>query len=72
MCKCRPEVRTPFCGKGDCKWPDQKHQEGQRAPEGLLVKTSGIPVVVCSWVKEPTLLVPEGSDLIEQFKKSKP
>lgn len=21
MCKCTPIVKTPFCGKGDCKWP---------------------------------------------------
>lgn len=21
MCKCTPEIRTPFCGKGDCVWP---------------------------------------------------
>jgi len=24
MCKCTPEVRTPFCGKGDCTWPHKK------------------------------------------------
>ena len=22
MCKCTPEVRTPYCGKGDCLWPE--------------------------------------------------
>ena len=21
MCKCTPEIRTPFCGRGDCLWP---------------------------------------------------
>lgn len=21
MCKCTPEVRTPFCGKRGCEWP---------------------------------------------------
>lgn len=21
MCRCTPEIRTPFCGKGDCVWP---------------------------------------------------
>lgn len=30
MCKCRPEIRTPFCGVGDCVWPDKK--------EGLIMK----------------------------------
>lgn len=22
MCKCTPEIKTPFCGKGDCVWPE--------------------------------------------------
>ena len=22
MCKCTPEIRTPYCGKGDCQWPE--------------------------------------------------
>lgn len=21
MCKCTPEIRTPYCGKLDCTWP---------------------------------------------------
>lgn len=21
MCRCTPELRTPFCGRGDCQWP---------------------------------------------------
>lgn len=24
MCKCTPEIRTPFCGKPGCQWPKQK------------------------------------------------
>lgn len=23
MCQCTPEIRTPFCGKGKCKWPEK-------------------------------------------------
>lgn len=23
MCKCTPEIRTPFCGKPGCEWPEQ-------------------------------------------------
>jgi hypothetical protein len=23
MCKCTPELRTPFCGKPGCEWPEQ-------------------------------------------------
>ena len=22
MCKCTPDVRTPFCGKPGCEWPE--------------------------------------------------
>ncbi len=21
MCQCTPEIKTPFCGKGNCQWP---------------------------------------------------
>ena len=24
MCQCTPEIRTPYCGKGNCQWPEQK------------------------------------------------
>lgn len=24
MCKCTPEVKTPFCGKEGCEWPAQQ------------------------------------------------
>lgn len=24
MCKCTPNIRTPFCGKLGCEWPAQK------------------------------------------------
>lgn len=26
MCKCTPNIRTPFCGKLGCVWPEQKPQ----------------------------------------------
>lgn len=29
MCKCTPEMRTPFCGKIGCQWPKP---EGTREP----------------------------------------
>ena len=32
MCKCTPEIRTPFCGRGDCVWPGT-HKEGERKTE---------------------------------------
>jgi hypothetical protein len=27
MCKCTPEIRTPFCGKPGCEWPPQVTRE---------------------------------------------
>lgn len=32
MCKCTPEIRTPFCGKPGCEWPNGK-PEGARASD---------------------------------------
>jgi hypothetical protein len=32
MCKCTPEVRTPFCGKLGCEWPGSK-PDGARASQ---------------------------------------
>ncbi len=30
MCKCTPNIRTPFCGKPGCEWPNAKKPEGAR------------------------------------------
>lgn len=27
MCKCNPNVRTPFCGKPGCEWPKQETEK---------------------------------------------
>lgn len=27
MCRCTPDIRTPFCGKPGCQWPAQKPRE---------------------------------------------
>lgn len=24
MCQCTPAIRTPYCGKLNCKWPDKE------------------------------------------------
>lgn len=31
MCKCTPEMRTPFCGKPGCEWPDTPEMAAMRA-----------------------------------------
>ncbi len=28
MCLCTPEIRTPFCGKIGCQWPNEKVEYG--------------------------------------------
>ena len=30
MCKCTPEIRTPFCGRGDCLPPASRAQDMER------------------------------------------
>lgn len=27
MCKCTPEIRTPFCGKPGCEWPKKRNAQ---------------------------------------------
>ena len=27
MCKCNPEIRTPFCGAVGCEWPETENKE---------------------------------------------
>jgi hypothetical protein len=29
MCKCTPEIRTPYCGKFGCEWPERKYRCGE-------------------------------------------
>ena len=29
VCKCTPEIRTPFCGKPGCEWPGRETDEVQ-------------------------------------------
>lgn len=31
MCKCTPNIRTPFCGKLGCEWPNAKPEGARRA-----------------------------------------
>jgi hypothetical protein len=41
MCRCTPEIRTPFCGKPGCTWPEQ------RVPNGVVnAKQAGDTVSV--------------------------
>lgn len=30
MCKCDPNIRTPYCGRGDCVPPKQKDKKERR------------------------------------------
>lgn len=31
MCKCSPEVRTPYCGREGCEWPVDPEAETRKA-----------------------------------------
>ena len=31
MCKCNPNIRTPFCGRGDCVWPKPEGTRSEKA-----------------------------------------
>lgn len=38
MCKCTPEIRTPFCGKPGCEWPVQVKQDKIKQEKHALIK----------------------------------
>lgn len=33
MCKCTPNIRTPFCGKPGCEWPEQRPSKESDTPK---------------------------------------
>ena len=42
MCKCRPEVRTPFCGREGCKWPTIKAEDKKDELVDFFCRLSGM------------------------------
>lgn len=60
MCRCTPNIRTPFCGKPGCTWPKP---EGVRPLEGIpLTQVNGLwtnghlrfdPIVPSIWPPRP-------------------
>lgn len=58
MCKCTPNIRTPFCGKPGCEWPGSK-PEGAREqvpskdplPEGWIPLSQGF-----RWIADHLML----------------
>lgn len=47
MCVCTPEIRTPFCGKPGCAWPEQ-----QKAPPRRLARFTISPEVLVTMCAE--------------------
>jgi len=35
MCQCTPEIRTPYCGKGDCVWPGSKPENARESTDTI-------------------------------------
>lgn len=52
MCQCDPRIRTPFCGKGDCQWPEAK-QENCREIENCLVCGYADLIDICNLGLQP-------------------
>ena len=38
MCKCTPNIRTPFCGKVGCEWPGKKPEGARVSPDSNVEK----------------------------------
>lgn len=39
MCKCNPNIRTPYCGIGNCVWPTNKEGVRKSTSEELVEHT---------------------------------
>jgi hypothetical protein len=50
MCKCNPEIKTPFCGKPGCEWPfgTPAHFRSDRAPP-----SSNLVVALARFAQHP-------------------
>lgn len=46
MCKCTPEIRTPFCGKPGCEWPPQKKKANEGCYYWAKYQNAIDPVIV--------------------------
>lgn len=47
MCKCDPNIRAPFCGNGDCKWPDNEDMVNEiRNMQALALILEGVKELV--------------------------
>lgn len=54
MCKCTPEIRTPFCGKPGCEWPESKSYE----PEPIIPRIEfARDAWICKHAIAPTWLI---------------
>lgn len=60
MCKCTPEIRTPFCGKGDCVWPHKKkdghRQSATKEFEKALIEKYRTPMGTDTYVIDKQLI----------------
>lgn len=50
MCKCTPEIKTPFCGKPGCEWPAPKPYTPPRADGWYWVRKKGWRDEYGEWV----------------------
>ena len=39
MCKCNPQIKSPFCGKGDCVWPENTQTEAKTLGVWMVIFT---------------------------------
>lgn len=58
MCVCRPEVRTPFCGRIGCEWPK---------PAGTRSESKGTTDTEQS-TEDPLSCLPESSQPVAEMK----
>lgn len=52
MCKCTPEIRTPYCGKPGCEWPKAEGIDATLVQRGQLYGMFQDHAVIAQTLKE--------------------
>jgi len=74
MCKCTPGIKTPYCGKGDCRWPAPPPREKNTMTiDGFLMGARDVVLVALdAYVREMVghnkAMGARDEDLTELFK----
>jgi hypothetical protein len=62
MCKCTPNIRTPFCGKPGCEWPAQTSETSSQE-QAILGRAASMRADLRSFIRDARVNNERGSAL---------